>query len=77
MASRRSGYFPRLEAMLERNGIAMNEVVKGTGLTEKSVRRMVKNSGYSLLTSVAKVVAFLNSRNLPLDTGREFAEAEG
>jgi len=77
MTFRRCGYFPRFAKLLSHHGIRVNEVVKGTGLTEKSVRRMANNNGYSLFTSVEKVVAFLNGRNLVLEAGQEFAEAEG
>jgi hypothetical protein len=77
MTFRRCGYFPRFAGMLGAHGIGVMDVVRGTGLTEKSVRRMANNSGYSLFTSVEKVVAFLNGRNLMLKAGQEFAEAEG
>jgi hypothetical protein len=76
MTFRRSGYFPRLGTMLRRHNIRISDVVKETGLTDKSVRRMVHNNGYSLFTSVNKVVLFLNSRDLPIKAEQEFAEAE-
>lgn len=77
MTFRRCGYFPRFATMLSEHGIPVSDVVRGTGLTEKSVRRMANNNGYSLFTSVEKVVVFLNGRNLALAAGQEFAEAEG
>jgi hypothetical protein len=77
MTHRRCGYFPRFADMLGAHRIPVMDVVRGTGLTEKSVRRMANNSGYSLFTSVEKVVAFLNGRSLMLEAGQEFAEAEG
>jgi hypothetical protein len=77
MTSRRSGYFPRLGRMLRRHDIRISEVVNETGLTEKSVRRMAHNNGYSLFTSVEKVVSCLNERQLGLKTEQEFVEAEG
>lgn len=76
MRFRRIGYFPRFATMLRNHEIRISEVVRDTGLTEKSVRRMANNSGYSLFTSVEKVVGFLNGRDVALDAGQEFAEAE-
>lgn len=77
MTFRRSGYFPRLGTMLRHHDIRVRDVVRETGLTEKSVRRMANNNGYSLFTSVEKVVVFLNGRNLAIEAGQEFTEAEG
>lgn len=77
MPFRRSGYFPRFAKMLRDHDIRISEVVRDTGLTEKSVRRMANNNGYSLFSSVEKVILFLNGRDLALEAGQEFAEAEG
>ena len=75
MSGRRRGYFPRLGRLMTENGISVPDVVAGSGLTEKSVRRMINRTGYSLFTSVDAVVVFLNTRGCGLDAEREFAEA--
>lgn len=76
MPFRRRGYFPRLEKLLADHDITIADVVAATGLTEKSVRRMASRTGYSLFSSVEKVIEFLNARSLHLQVSGEFAEVD-
>ena len=73
--ARRTGYFPRLEKLMSDNEVALSELIEGSGLVEKSVRRMVNKSAPSLYTSVEKVVEFLNKKGLGLQLEQEFTEA--
>lgn len=75
MAEKR-GYFPRLSNLLSTNGISVQDVMTGTGLAEKSIRRMVNKSGYSFESSVKSVINFLATKGVSLTLSQEFVEAE-
>jgi hypothetical protein len=74
---RRLGYFVRMQRLMDRNGLSVSDVMRGTAISEKSLRRMLHCSAPSLYTSVREVIDFLNQRGLGLDASQEFVEEGG
>ena len=70
------GYFADLETLTKRAKLSVGDLVAGTGLNEKTVRRMLNGKQPSSKSSIDKLMDFLEKKSIAFNRKTRFIELE-